>query len=134
MAKEKTCPRKKNLLAPCYITDGEVALDSKGKCGHCGLSPEEIEKAGEKQTAKVTPEQESEIKRLNREVNAFAKEMKSTLAEKVIAGKKGWDTDPAWSFRTNIESNLAEMDAGKNVEDACVDVANLCMFIHRRAK
>jgi len=37
-----TCIRKRSDMTPCFVTDGENALDDYGRCVGCGIDPAKI--------------------------------------------------------------------------------------------
>lgn len=86
----------------------------------------------------------TEINRLNKEVNKFQEEMKTTLAIKAAKGKSGWDTLSSLELYKLIMAKAQEItvvqyestqkvDRGEGVPfeekmQLPVDMANLSMF------
>jgi len=137
--KPETCAFKKSVVTPCYVTDGDVALDGAGKCMGCGRTVAQITTPGTTPAPAVPAtildeEQAAEMKKIHKTAFNFHKEMEGNMAAGLIKGKKGWQTEPAWVFLDKIEESFANLKDGKDVAKECVDIANFCMFIWNKAK
>lgn len=132
------CAHKKSLITPCVVTDGDVAFDEHGKCIGCGRTKEEIVSSKpktEKNDKVVIPkEMLPEMSKIHKTNFAFHKAMDMAMAQGLLKGKKGWDTDPPWSFINKIEESVSNIKNGQNIEKECVDVANFCMMIWRKTR
>lgn len=136
--KPAVCPHKKSIMDPCFVTDGPVALDGKGNCITCGkppeviTAPEESKPVAEKEVITLTPEQMAEMKKIHKAVYRFSQAMEETMCVNLAKGKKGWNTNPAWSFKESMEKCLTNISNSNDIESECVDLANFCMFIWKR--
>ena len=138
MAKKVTCAHRKNVLTPCFVVDGPVALDAQGKCQGCGKTEADIKNPvthAKPVPAKpdLTADQMKEMKKIHKDLYSFFKEMENAMAAGLVKGKKGWNSDPAWSFLGKMEESFNNIKAGLNIEKESVDLANFCMMIHRKA-
>jgi predicted Fe-S protein YdhL (DUF1289 family) len=133
------CSHKKSIMDPCFVTDGAVALDGKGKCLTCGKTPDEINKPAEaqlvdeKEVITLNPEQMAEMKKVHKAIYRFSQSMEEKMCVSLVNGKKGWDTDPAWAFKERMEKCLNNISTSNDIASECIDLANYCMFIWKRA-
>ena len=136
MPKQKVeCKCKKTPLTQCVITDGEVSLDSNGKCIGCGRTYNEIknpvldEPVPQKEIITLNEEQIVEMKKIHKTLYSFFKDMEYAMCKGLVNGKKRWNTDPAWSFFEKVKASLEKIEKGIDVKKECIDLANFCMMI-----